>query len=392
MQNEAKLNISLKGNLKIIDEATGIIERDVDNAIHPQNMARIIARALANEPNSHIFRLALGNGGTFIDAASNIVFRPPNDGSQGAGWESRLYNETYSEIVDSLDPGFATDPGSAGPDNIRIGGGADPSADPPGGGVISEEVARKSNIIITMFLNENEPSGQLSSQAPGPSLTDEESTFLFDEIGLYSPGLPAVDTSGSSSVDVGNKISTDNSTITAGVYSLEVEIDGVAYQSDITVPASGTGPSGTISFGDICEGINSGAWISGGDPINDFAFFFITDRSGGSYPSIIGQESFGFFTVQSLSAGTSSTVDLSATGLLLALAQSIPANVNVNQTAGQNAGVINSVTPILERERLLTHVIFTPFLKSAESIKKIVYTITVSVQSTTDSDTTVNSS
>ena len=36
--------------------------RDQLNAIHPQNMARIFARALSNEHNYFINRVAFGNG------------------------------------------------------------------------------------------------------------------------------------------------------------------------------------------------------------------------------------------------------------------------------------------------------------------------------------------
>lgn len=391
------LPVSVDGHLLITEEDTGKVLVDKHNAIHPQNMARILARGLANEDNSVIHRIAFGNGGTFVDAAGSTVFRPPNDGFNGAGWESRLYNETYAEVVDEDDSAFGEDPGSAGPDNTRTGGGASPADDPSGGGVESEEVGEKSNVVITVVLNENEPSGQLSSNSPAPTLTDDEDTFLFDEIGLYSPGKPAIATSGSSSIDVGNKTSEDDSGVTGGaVYDLQVVVDGTTYTSQITVPVSGTGTGGAITYGDICEGINSGLWVTGGDAIENFAYFFITDRSGGVYPTISGAESFGFFTVQSQTTGSSSTVSLvcdsgNSSDLTYVLANNVCANANVNTTTGSAAGVINdSSTPANERERLLTHVIFNPILKSAESTIRIVYTLTVSVARSSDTDSTVN--
>ena len=78
----------------------GDILLDKSNAVHSQNMARAIARSLAREPNGHIHRIAFGNGGSFTDAGETTIINPPNDGTRGDGWESRLYNETYSEIVD----------------------------------------------------------------------------------------------------------------------------------------------------------------------------------------------------------------------------------------------------------------------------------------------------
>jgi hypothetical protein len=399
------IKVAISGHVKVIDENTKQVLLDKHNAIHPQNMARVIARALSNEPNSNIFRIAFGNGGTFIDAGGNIVFRQPNDGSNGAGWEARLYRETYSEIVETGNASFGVDPGSAGPDNVRVGGGSNPAGDPSGGGVSSAEVGSSSNIVISMVINEAEPSGQLLTQSsPSPTLEADEDTFIFDEIGLYTSGLPAVDTAGVASIDIGNKISTDDiSPALSGStdYALRIEVDGVVQDAIITTPlaGTGTGTAGAFTYGDLCEGINSGAWISSGFDFSSAsgAFFFVTDRSGGTYPTISGLESYGFLTVQSKTTGLTSEIIFPEdnpiggdTNLVYALASFIWANANVNSSAGQAAGVINdSVTPDNERERLLSHLIFTPILKSQASVIRVVYTLTVSVASTEDSDSSV---
>lgn len=389
-----KLNlpVSVEGHVLIEDADTGEVLLDKHNAIHSQNMARVLARGLANEDNSIVHRIAFGNGGTFIDAASNTVYRPPNDGTNGEGWESRLYNETYSEIVDEGDPSFGTDPGSAGSDNIRVGGGACPADDPAGGGVVSVEAGTKSNVIVTMYINENEPSGQLDTSTPAPLLEDDERCFLFDEIGLYSAGKPAVSTSGVSSVDVTNKTSENDSGLTGGtLVSVELDVDGVNYNCVLNVPESGTGSGGALTYGDLCEGINNGTWIVNGDPINTYVYVFITDRSNGTYPTITSQQSFGNLTFQSKTNGTSSSVNLvcndaDPTNLFNILTSGVCGNVNVNQEDGENAGLQNdSIDPTNERERLLTHLIFDPILKSADRIIKITYTLTISVASTSDS-------
>lgn len=390
---QSKMNVSISGHVYAEDMGNGEVLVDKHNAIHPQNMARILARGLANEPNSTIYRMAFGNGGTFVDAGGNVVFNPPNDGSNG-GWEARLYNETYSEVVDNESVNFGTDPGSADSVTVRPGGGASPSDDPAGGGVISTEVGKKSNVIITVILNENEPSGQLPTQNPGPVLEDDERTFLFDEIGLYSPGAPAAATSGYSSINVDDKTSESTSALQANtIYTLNIEVDGENYATQITTPASGSGTGGQFTYGDLCEGFNTGSWITGGDTsVRDYVYLYITDRSGGTYPSIIGRNSYGYLVFQSKTAGNGSTVDIEcndgdASDLPNILTGGICGRVNSNQQAGVPAGVANSlIVGVEERERLLSHIIFSPILKSANRTIKIVYTLTISVGCSDDTE------
>lgn len=389
---QISLDVNIDGHLKITDKTNDIVLVDKHNAIHSQNMSRIIARALAREPNYYIHRIAFGNGGTVTDPTGTIIFNPPNDGRSGS-WESRLYNETYSEIVDELDINFGSDPGSAEPGNIRTGGGSVPEDDPEGGGVSSVEVGNKSNVIIRMFINKNEPTGQINTINDfGVAVDENERTFVFDEIGLYSPGKQAAATSGYSSVNVGNKTSDDNTLLLPStVYTLNVTVDGENYSSTITTPSGGHGAGNAITYGDLCEGINSGEWITAGDDITDKVIVFITDRSGGTYPTIFNKESYGFLTFQSLTTGTASSVTItcdtnSSTDLLKAITNNICSNVNVNQTAGGDAGVLNdSLIPTNERERLLTHIVFPPITKTADMALEIEYTLTVSVSKTSDS-------
>lgn len=377
------------GHVIIKDTKTNEILLDKQNAIHTINMARTITRGLAKEPNYYIYRIAFGNSGSFTDSVGNIVLRAPNDGNNGDGWESQLYNETYSEVVDETDPNFGN--------NITgIGGGSVPSDDPSGGGVISQEVGSKSNVIVTMYINENEPTGQLSNSSQS-SLTGEQTEFMFDEMGLYTSGKPATSTNGTSSVNVGNKLSTDEFPIQPNlVVTLQAMIDNVTYSSQITMPAGGTGPNNTITFGDFCEGFNSGLWITSGDAVNNNLYVFITDRSGGSYPSIIGKESGGFLTFESKTNGSTSSVSLTcdatnAANFFNVLTGGICANANINQINGQNAGVQNDpINPSNERERLLTHLIFNPILKAADRSLAITYTLTISVKPSQDSTISQN--
>ena len=59
--------VTVTGHLKIVDDL-GAVLVDKDNAVHPQNMARVIARGLANETNNFVNYIAFGNGGTDICA------------------------------------------------------------------------------------------------------------------------------------------------------------------------------------------------------------------------------------------------------------------------------------------------------------------------------------
>lgn len=378
------VSISTRVIARYVD--SGEILLDDHNAIHSQNMARVLARALSHEPNSWISRVAFGNGGTRIDAIGNVIHNPPNDGTSDNSWESRLYNETYSEVVDETDAAFGTDLGSSDPNNTRPGGGADPSSDPSGGGVVSQEVGTKSNVIVTVFLNENEPSGEALLSTTTPS-TDEQ-CFLFDEIGLYSPGKPAKATNGMTTINVGNKNSEDYiNLVPNSVLTFELTVDSVVYTSQITVPASGSGISGQITYGDFCEGINTGTWITGGDSVNNVAYVYITDKSEGTYPTITGKQSYGFLIFQSKTAGASSNVSvgcypLTVDDLMNVLTGSVCSNCNVTVIDGENAGVQNDpINPTNERERLLSHIIFDPILKSADRAISITYTLTISVKS-----------
>ena len=393
---EINVPVQISTRVRIKDIITGEVLVDKSNAIHRQNMARVIARGLAHEPNYYFHRLAFGNGGTFRDATGNLIYNPPNDGRDGS-WESRLYHETYSEVIDEIDAFFGEDTGSAETGNIRPGGGSVPTDDPLGGGSVSQEVGTKSNVIVKCYLNENEPVSQTETlYGPGVVVSPDERCFQFDELGLYSPGAPATASNGFSSVITGTATSESNSTLVPNTnYTLTYTVDGNTYSTVIHTPAGGTGPQGEITYGDICEGINTGNWITSGDIVKDYLEVYITDRSGGTYPSIIGMQSYGYLIFQSKTVGVGSSVELNCSNtsgnFFGALTSNTCTLVNVNQKEGRNAGVANDpANPANERERLLTHLIFDPIHKSNQRAIEIEYILTISVAQTTDSQTTVD--
>lgn len=400
------LMLSIDGHCKIVDvtpdELYGKVLVDKHNAIHPQNMARIIARALSDEPQSCIYRMAFGNGGTSVDAAYTVTFKTPNDGQSPdiSTWDSRIYNETYSEIVDAglttLNPLLGTDPGSAdGNTGVRAGGGSVPSSDPvsvihvSGPGVRSNELGLTSEVIISCTLNGNEPLGQFIND--GLVSTSTESDFVFDEIGLYTQGAPAISTSGYNQIAFGtvSKTSTDDTGLLAGhTYSFNITIDGGSLQTiTFTTPGGGgTGTSGQILYGDFCQAMNTNdvAWsILPGAPA---ATFTISDLTGGTYPSIAGAQTSGYLQVQSPSSGSTSAINLAGAATATFLTQLNPPTGAqlLAPVQGTAAGLQNAPTaPNTQRERLLSHLIFSPVLKSANRTLAITYTITVSVARTT---------
>lgn len=398
-----KLPISVKGHVLVKDDMGNTLV-DKCNAVHPQNMARAIARALANESNFWIHRIAFGNGGTLTDAAFNITYNTPNDGQPPdvRTWDSRLYNETYSEIVDdSVTPSslLGTDPGSAGPNaGTRPGGGADPSGDPAsiphvsGPGVRSNELGLTSEVVVTAVLNPGEPTGQFGTDNQAPS-EDTESSFTFDEIALYTTGAPAIDSNGSQDIDVGNRTSEDDTGLLANTaYSFRVTIDGgIEVSIEFTTPASGgSGPGGEILYGDLCEAINTGdpAWgMSGTTPLPGAGTLIsITDTTGGTFSTITGAQTYGYLRVTSGSTGALSTVLLQAGTVGLDMIASLNPPIGgtiLDANDGMDAGVQNNpVDSDLERERLLTHIIFSPVLKSANRTLTVTYTLTISVART----------
>lgn len=137
-----------------IDTGEQILKRS--NAIHPQNMALVIARALARDDNGYVHKLCFGNGGTFLNSSGQINYRSPN--TIGA---ADLYNATYEVQVDEQATGT--------PASNSVLSMASPTP------------ATTSMVIVTAQLLANEPAGQAVSDN---ITTNPNAPYVFDEIGL----------------------------------------------------------------------------------------------------------------------------------------------------------------------------------------------------------------
>lgn len=397
MRIQESFGLQVKGHVKIVDDLGNVL-LDNDNAIHPQNMARIIARALANESNSGIYRIAFGNGGTTTDAAFTVSYNPPNDGlpPDTRTWDSRLYNETYSEVIDegnvTINAALGTDPGSADSNTgTRPGGGSVASSDPTttihtsGPGVRSVEQGLVSQVIITCVLNPDEPTGQTTGAVVDPNFGN---SFAFDEIGLYSGGARASDSTGVHDADVGNKKSSDVALniVPGTTYGFAVAVDG---GSDNAITFTPPAALSSVTYGQICEALNTGdptwnpAW-GGVSPLPGGASVAITDETL-LYPSITGAQTYGYLRFSSSTSGNGSSIVVKdqVTAPVVSFFSTIAANL-LDPVEGADAGVQNDpLNPETERERLLTHIIFSPVLKAAQRTLTVTYTLSIYVARST---------
>jgi len=387
------VSVTIKGHLKITDDLGNIL-LDQDNAIHQENMSRVIARALSDEFNYTIYRIAFGTGGSSTDAASVTTINPPNTGvpPDVRTWDSRLYNEVFSEIIDAgntvLNPNLGVDPGSADSNTgIRPGGDSTPSLNPSsvlhvsGPGVKSVEQGLISNVIITSVINSNDPIWIAPTNL-----------FTFDEMGLYTSGLQALAYPGYQYVDVGNQISTNTTNLIGNTqYSFQINVNNSGLINVSFIVPSIYTPSNPPTFGQLCDALNSGnvtwnpSW-AGNSPLPGGTTVSITDTSG-LYTTISGVTTYGYLQFTSGSVGATSSVlvghglinDLFANNNLVA---SRACNL-LNPIQGQAAGVQNNpLVPTTERERLLTHLTFSPITKGIGRSLTILYTLQVAVAPT----------
>lgn len=181
------LPVYIEGHCLITDDLNHVHLNQL-NSIHSENMARVIARGLAHEHNSGVFRVAFGTGGTTY-TNEFITYNPVND----IGWDATLYNEVYSKSAQF---------GSAG-DIVSK------DHTTSGVGTASLDKDRVSQTVISCTLGKTEPSSlngvdQLQYDYKPNRYNDlaqkyyveGQNPFIFDEIGLFTDGVPLTDPNG----------------------------------------------------------------------------------------------------------------------------------------------------------------------------------------------------
>ena len=119
----------------------------------------------------------------------------------------------------------------------------------------STSLGLTSEVRVEVILNPDEPSGQLVNDQTSASM---DSSFTFDEIGLFTTGAPARDSTGSQDIDVGDKNSTDQTQLLSSsspeiIYGFGIKVDGAATFANITFKP----PHDNPTYGELCEAINT---------------------------------------------------------------------------------------------------------------------------------------
>ena len=157
-----KQGIFLEGHVKIHDPTSGEILLNKRNAIHYENMSIALADSIGNRGQGWIYEMSFGNGGTSVDPTGIITYLTPNS----TGTNASLYNQTYTKIVDDNSVNN-TDPVRNKIETRHVSG------------------TNYTDVLITCLLDYGEPSGQDAFD----TATDQNSLYVFDELGLkgYSP-------------------------------------------------------------------------------------------------------------------------------------------------------------------------------------------------------------
>jgi hypothetical protein len=159
MQSKDNTGIHIEGHIKIFNPESGEIFVNKRNAIHYENMSIALARSIANSGDGFIYQLALGNGGTNIDPTGIITYLTPNS----SGSNASLYNEQYAKVVDDRSSN---------------------NTDPTRNYIESRHVTgtNYTDVFVTCLLDYGEPNGQSAFD----NTTNNDSSFVFDELGLKS--------------------------------------------------------------------------------------------------------------------------------------------------------------------------------------------------------------
>lgn len=159
MQSKDLTGIHVEGHIKIHDPETKEVFIDKRNAVHYENISIALAQSIANSGQGFIYQMAFGNGGTAVDPTGIITYLTPNS----SGANASLYNETYAKVVDDRSSN---------------------NSDPTRNYIETRHVTgtNYTDVFITCLLDYGEPETQLAFD----NTTDNQSEFVFDELGLKS--------------------------------------------------------------------------------------------------------------------------------------------------------------------------------------------------------------
>jgi len=159
MQSKDTTGVHIEGHIKISDPISGEVYVNKRNAIHYENISIALAQSIANSGSGSIYQMAFGNGGTAVDPTGIITYLTPNSSGNNAS----LYNQTYVKVVDDRSTN---------------------NVDPNRNFVETRHVTgtNYSDVFITCLLDYGEPENQQAFD----NTNNNESSFVFDELGLKS--------------------------------------------------------------------------------------------------------------------------------------------------------------------------------------------------------------
>lgn len=159
MQTKDVTGIHIEGHIHIHDPVEKVTYVNKRNAIHYENMSIALAQSMINSGSGFIYQMAFGNGGTAIDPTGIITYLTPNT----SGTNASLYNQTYSKVVDPT---------------------SNTNVDPTRNFTEIRHVTgtNYTDIFCTCLLDYGEPDAQVAFD----TTVTNESTYVFDELGLVS--------------------------------------------------------------------------------------------------------------------------------------------------------------------------------------------------------------
>lgn len=159
MQSKDLTGLHIEGHIKIWNPETEEVFVNKRNAIHYENISIALAQSIANSGQGFIYQMAFGNGGTAVDPTGIITYLTPNS----SGSNASLYNQTYAKVVDDRSSN---------------------NSDPTRNYIETRHVTgtNYTDVFITCLLDYGEPSGQNAFD----NTNDNQSEFVFDELGLKS--------------------------------------------------------------------------------------------------------------------------------------------------------------------------------------------------------------
>lgn len=159
MQSKDLTGLHIEGHIKIWNPDTKEVFVNKRNAIHYENISIALAQSIANSGQGFIYEMAFGNGGTAVDPTGIITYLTPNS----SGSNASLYNQTYTKVVDDRSSN---------------------NSDPTRNYIETRHVTgtNYTDVFVTCLLDYGEPSGQNAFD----NTNDNQSEYVFDELGLKS--------------------------------------------------------------------------------------------------------------------------------------------------------------------------------------------------------------